>query len=85
MGNVHRGLADVSTSPLERTESPRPQGWDLGEPGSQPNRCQSPLGQSRAWHLSPQRQQTRLPHSFLLWWLLGWLACPVPLIHGLGS
>lgn len=86
MGNVHRGPADVSTSPLERTESPRPQGWDLRESGSRPNRCQSPLRQSRAWHPSPQRQQTHLPSTASSWG--GSLAVchsAGPLTHGLGA
>ena len=37
MGKVHSALADVTTSPSERTPGPRPQGWDPGEPTAQPS------------------------------------------------
>ena len=37
MGKVRGALADVTTSPLERTPGPRPQGRDPGEPADQPS------------------------------------------------
>lgn len=74
VGNVHRGLADVTSSPLKRTESPRSRGWDRGnQPVSPPDRCQLLLGHRRPWHPSPEDNRQASPTWLPLrgWGLLG--------------